>query len=102
MDLRHKAARAAFDAFYAEGTPYTAIERDMFLQVADAVLALLDWYHVTTDQLTSAFVAAHDTSLASSNPSLLGHERAINNLTAIDAGVEAVRTRLITGIDTGR
>ena len=31
------AAKAAFDAFYAEGTPYTDIERAMFKQVASAV-----------------------------------------------------------------
>jgi len=31
------AAKAAFDAFYAEGTPYTDIERAMFKQVAGAV-----------------------------------------------------------------
>jgi len=34
------AARAAFDAFYADGTPYSNVERAMFQQVADAVLAV--------------------------------------------------------------
>lgn len=38
---RERCARAAFDAFYAEGTPYSEIERDMFRQVADAVIAAL-------------------------------------------------------------
>lgn len=32
-------ARAAFDAFYAEGTPYTEIERAMFRKVVQAVMA---------------------------------------------------------------
>lgn len=40
-DLRERAAKAAFDAFYAEGTPFTEIERAMFGQVADAVLAII-------------------------------------------------------------
>lgn len=40
-ELREVAARAAFDAFYAEDTEYSEIERAMFLQVADAVLSVL-------------------------------------------------------------
>ena len=50
--------------------------------------------YVSTGELANAFVAAHDTSLISSNPEAWGRERAINNLKAIDAGVEAVRARL--------
>jgi len=42
--LREKAARAAFDAFYAEGTPYSEVERAMFLQVADAVIRVVGEY----------------------------------------------------------
>lgn len=34
-------AKAAFDAFYADGTPYTDIERAMFAQVATTVIAAL-------------------------------------------------------------
>jgi hypothetical protein len=34
-------ARVAFDAVYAEGTPYTAIEQALFRQVATAVLHAL-------------------------------------------------------------
>ncbi|MCC6596978.1 MAG: hypothetical protein IT477_10760 [Rhodanobacteraceae bacterium] len=49
---------------------------------------------VPTSELANAFVAAHDKSLISSNPEAWGKERAINNLQAIDAGVEAVRARL--------
>lgn len=54
----------------------------------------IDRGYVTTGQLASAFVAAHDTSLISSNPEAWGRDRAINNARAIDAGVEAVRARL--------
>jgi hypothetical protein len=35
---REAAARAAFDAFWCEGTPYNEIERAMFLQVVDAIV----------------------------------------------------------------
>lgn len=37
-DERERMIRAAFDAFYAEGTPYTESERAIFGQVVDAVL----------------------------------------------------------------
>lgn len=49
---------------------------------------------VSTGELANAFIAAHDTSLASSNPEWLGRERAIAKGRALDAGVEAVRARL--------
>lgn len=39
--LRERAARAAFDAFSAEGTESSAIEHDLVLQVADAVMRVL-------------------------------------------------------------
>ena len=41
ISVRLRCARAAFDAFYAEGTPYSAIEQVMFLHVADAVIESL-------------------------------------------------------------
>ncbi len=38
---REQVAKAAFDSFYADGTPYSQIEHAMFLQVADAVMAVV-------------------------------------------------------------
>lgn len=40
-ELIEIAAKAAFESFYAEGAPYTDIERAMFSQVATAVIAAL-------------------------------------------------------------
>ena len=60
--------------------------------------APIDARYVPTGELANAFVAAHDTSLISSNPEAWGRERAINNLKAIDAGVEAVRARLTVAL----
>lgn len=36
-----RCARAAFDAFYCEGTPYSAIEQAIFTTVAEAVIAAM-------------------------------------------------------------
>ena len=56
-DVREKAARAAFDAFYVEGTPYSQIERAIFLQVADAVIATITRRGAVTISLNTARVA---------------------------------------------
>src|SRR5689334_25427318 len=48
--LVDRSGRAAFDAFYAEGTDYSDIERAMFAQVASAVLAELERTHVLVER----------------------------------------------------
>lgn len=48
--LVDRSARSAFDAFYAEGTDYSDIEREMFAQVAAAVLAELERSHVLIER----------------------------------------------------